>query len=82
MLGDARKIFHPRKFLVGDGAENLIVGIWKGAKSRSSNRKITPVFTQADDDTIYMTITLSLFDDDDPKPYSIIATITLVYRFW
>ena len=53
-------IFHPSKFLVGDGAENLIVGIWKGSKSRSSNRKTTPVFSQADDDTISVAIILSL----------------------
>ena len=71
--------FHPSKFLVGDGAENLIVGIWKGAKSRSSNRKTTPVFSQAADDTISMTITLSIFDmmNDDPKPNSIIAMVPL-----
>ena len=48
-----------RKFFVGDGAENLIVGIWKGAKSHPSNRKITPVFSEGDDNTISMTVTLS-----------------------
>ena len=56
-----KKYFNPsRKFFVGDGAENLIVGIWKGAKSRPSNRKTTPVFSQADDDTISVAIILSL----------------------
>ena len=68
-------MFYPSKFLVGDGAENLIVGIWKRAKSRPSKRKTTPVFSQSDDDTISMAVTSSI-QQCDPKLHSIVAKMT------